>query len=159
MKILFLTENFPPETNAAANRVYERATFWAAWGHDVTVITSAPNFPKGVLHDGYENKWYQTETLGGIKVVRVKTYITANAGILLRTLDFLSFMVTGFFASLAQKRPDIVVATSPQFFTAIAGWLVGVFRRRPFVLELGDIWPASIVAVVVAIEQTVKQVG
>lgn len=147
MKILFLTENFPPETNAAANRVYERAIFWAAWGHDVTVITSAPNFPKGVLHEGYKNKWYQTEEMDGIRVVRVKTYITANAGILLRTLDFLSFMVTGFFASLVQSRPDVVVATSPQFFSAIAGWLVGVFRRRPFVLELGDIWPASIVAV------------
>ena len=62
-------------------------------------------------------------------------------------LDFLSFMVTGFFASLVQRRPDVVVATSPQFFTAVAGWMVGVCRRRPFVLELGDIWPASIVAV------------
>lgn len=147
MKILFLTENFPPETNAAANRVYERAKFWSAWGHDVTVITCAPNFPRGELHPGYTNKWYQTEEMDGIKVVRVKTFITANAGVLLRMLDFLSFMVTGFFASLVQKRPDVVVATSPQFFTAIAGWLVGLFRRRPFVLELGDIWPASIVAV------------
>lgn len=147
MKILFLTENFPPETNAAANRVYERAKFWTTWGHDVTVITCAPNFPKGQVHEGYTNKWYQTERMDGIKVVRVKTFINPNKGILLRMLDFLSFMVTGFFASLAQHRPDVVVATSPQFFTAVAGWLVGVCRRRPFVLELGDIWPASIVAV------------
>lgn len=147
MKILFLTENFPPETNAAANRVYERAKFWTTWGHDVTVITCAPNFPKGQVHEGYTNKWYQTERMDGIKVVRVKTFINPNKGILLRMLDFLSFMVTGFFASLVQHRPDVVVATSPQFFTAVAGWLVGVCRRRPFVLELGDIWPASIVAV------------
>ena len=147
MKILFLTENFPPETNAAANRVYERAKFWTHWGHDVTVITCAPNFPRGVIHDGYRNKWYQTEKMDGIKVVRVKTFINANEGVVLRMLDFISFMVTGFLASLVQRRPDIVVATSPQFFTAIAGWLVGLCRRRPFVLELGDIWPASIVAV------------
>jgi colanic acid biosynthesis glycosyl transferase WcaI len=147
MKILFLTENFPPETNAAANRVYERAKFWANWGHDVTVITCAPNFPKGEVHQGYKNKWYQTEPMDGIKVVRVKTFINPNQGVLLRMFDFLSFMVTGFFASLVQRRPDVVVATSPQFFTAIAGWLVGLCRRRPFVLELGDIWPASIVAV------------
>ena len=60
MKILFLTENYPPETNAAANRVHERAKFWAEWGHDVTVITCAPNFPKGRLHEGCANKWYQT---------------------------------------------------------------------------------------------------
>lgn len=147
MKILFLTENYPPETNAAANRVYERAKFWAEWGHDVTVITCAPNFPKGRLHDGYANKWYQTGEMDGIKVVRVKTFITANEGVARRMLDFLSFMVTGFFASLFQKRPDVVVATSPQFFTAVAGWAVGLCRRRPFVLELGDIWPASIIAV------------
>ncbi|MGZ0247150.1 MAG: glycosyltransferase family 4 protein [Alphaproteobacteria bacterium] len=147
MRILFLTENYPPETNAAANRVHERAKFWADWGHDVTVITCAPNFPKGRLHDGYANKWYQTGEMDGIKVVRVKTYITANAGVARRMLDFLSFMVTGFFASLFQKRPDVVVATSPQFFTAVAGWAVGLCRRRPFVFELGDIWPASIIAV------------
>tara|TARA_R110000868_G_scaffold100722_6_gene277129 strand:- start:10342 stop:11613 length:1272 start_codon:yes stop_codon:yes gene_type:complete len=147
MKILFLTENFPPETNAAANRVYERAKFWIAWGHEVTVITCAPNFPAGRIHDGYRNRWYQVERMDGIKVVRVKTFISANEGIVMRMLDFLSFMVTGFFASLFQPRPDVVCATSPQFFTAVAGWLVGMCRRRPFVLELGDIWPASIVAV------------
>lgn len=147
MKILFLTENYPPETNAAANRVHERAKFWAEWGHEVTVITCAPNFPKGRLHEGFANKWYQTEVMDGIRVVRVKTFISANEGIVLRMLDFLSFMVTGFVASLFQKRPDVVVATSPQFFTAVAGWAVGLCRRRPFVLELGDIWPASIIAV------------
>lgn len=147
MKILFLTENYPPETNAAANRVHERAKFWADWGHDVTVITCAPNFPKGRLHEGYANKWYQTGVMDGIRVVRVKTFISANEGVVLRMLDFLSFMITGFVASLFQKRPDVVVATSPQFFTAVAGWAVGLCRRRPFVFELGDIWPASIIAV------------
>lgn len=147
MKILFLTENFPPETNAAANRVFERAKFWVAGGHDVTVVTCAPNFPAGRLHEGYRNRWYQVEHLNGMKVVRVKTFISANEGVVMRMLDFLSFMVTGFVASLFQPRPDVVCATSPQFFTAVAGWLVGLCRRRPFVLELGDIWPASIVAV------------
>jgi colanic acid biosynthesis glycosyl transferase WcaI len=147
LRVLFLTENYPPETNAAANRVHERAKFWADWGHEVTVITCAPNFPKGRIHDGYKNRWYHSEMMDGIKVVRVKTFINPNEGIILRMLDFLSFMVTGFFASLVQRRPDVVVATSPQFFTAVAGWMVGLCRRRPFVLELGDIWPASIVAV------------
>ena len=147
MKILFLTENFPPETNAAANRVHERAVFWAKWGHDVSIVTTVPNFPKGKIHEGYVNKWCQSEIIDGIKVIRVKTFVCANQGIVLRTIDFLSFMVTGFFASLFHTRPDVVVATSPQFFSAVAGWLVGLCRRRPFVFELGDIWPASIIAV------------
>jgi glycosyltransferase involved in cell wall biosynthesis len=147
MKILFLSDNFPPETNASATRVYERAVFWAKWGHDVTVITSWPNFPQGKLHAGYENKWYSVEDMDGIRVVRVKTFIAANKGTVLRMVDFLSFMVTAFCAGLVQRRPDVVVATSPQFFAAVAGWMLGLVRRVPFVFELGDIWPASIIGV------------
>jgi len=147
MKILFLTENFPPETNAAATRVFERACYWAKWGHEVTVLTSAPNFPQGKLHEGYKNRWRQVEEMDGLRVVRVKTYITANQGAARRTLDFLSFMVSAFMVGLFERRPDVVVATSPQFFAAVGGWALGVVRRAPFVFELGDLWPASIVAV------------
>lgn len=147
MHILFLTENFPPERNAAASRVYERACYWVRWGHRVTVITSAPNFPEGKVHAGYRNRWYQVEDRDGIRVVRVKTFIAANEGVVLRTLDFLSFMFAGFFGGLAQERPDVVVATSPQFFAAVGGCALAAARRRPFVFELSDLWPASITAV------------
>jgi len=147
MKILFFTENFPPETNAAATRVFERACYWAKWGHQVTVLTSAPNFPQGKLHDGYHNRWRQVEQMDGIRVVRVKTYIAANQGAVRRTLDFLSFMVSAFAIGLFERRPDVVVSTSPQFFAAVGGWALASTRRVPFVFELGDLWPASIVAV------------
>ena len=147
MRILFLTENFPPETNAAATRVFERAVYWVKAGHQVTVITCAPNFPHGRLFDGYRNAWHQTEEMSGIHVVRVKTYIAANQGVLRRSLDFLSFLFTGFFAALNQPKPDVIAATSPQFFAAVAGWAAGAVRRRPFVFELGDLWPTSISAV------------
>ncbi len=147
MKILFFSENFYPETNAAANRVYERAQIWAASGHDVTIICTAPNFPDGKVFDGYKNNWYKLEHIQKIKVVRVKTYVTENKGTVLRTLDFLSFGITGFVASFLQSRPDVVVATSPQFFTAVAGWLTSKFKRCPFIFEVSDIWPASIKAV------------
>jgi glycosyltransferase involved in cell wall biosynthesis len=147
MKILFISDNFPPETNAAATRVHERAVYWAKWGHEVTVITSAPNFPQGSLYPGYENRWRAVEIIDGIRVVRVKTFIAANRGTLLRTLDFLSFLFSAFVAGLFEKRPDVIAATSPQFFSAVCGWLLGFFRHRPFVFELGDIWPASIIGV------------
>ena len=119
MKILSLSENFPPETNAAATRVYERARYWADWGHQVTVITTAPNFPQGRLHKGYKNRWYQTEIVDGIKVVRVKSFIAPNRGTFRRLLDFLSFLITGFAGGIIQQRPDIITATSPQFFSAV----------------------------------------
>ncbi len=147
MNILFLTENFPPETNAAATRVYERALYWIRDGHNVTVITSAPNFPEGRLFDGYANRWRQVENMDGIRVVRVKTYIAANKEVIWRTLDFVSFMIAAVIAGLFEKRPDVICSTSPQFFAAVGGWLLSVFKRRPFVFELGDLWPASIVAV------------
>ena len=91
MNILFLTENFPPETNAAATRVFERALYWVQEGHNITIITCAPNFPQGTVFGGYKNRWYQSEDMFGIKVIRVKTYISANQGVFRRSLDFLSF--------------------------------------------------------------------
>ncbi|QWR78932.1 glycosyltransferase family 4 protein [Candidatus Magnetomonas plexicatena] len=147
MKILFFSENFPPEVNAASTRVYERACYWVKWGHDVTVITCAPNFPQGRLYPGYKNKWHQVEHMDGIRVVRVKTFISKNEGVALRTLDFLSYNVTAVAAALFEKKPDVAISTSPQFFAAVAGWMVSEARGVPFIFELGDLWPASIAAV------------
>lgn len=147
MRILFLSDNFPPEGNAPATRLYEHATRWVRAGHEVTVITCAPNFPEGRLFAGYRNHWRRVETVDGIRVVRVKTYITANEGFLKRTLDYMSFMLMATVMSLFERRPEVVVATSPQFFCAIAGWMVSVLKWRPFVFELRDLWPASIMAV------------
>lgn len=147
MRILFLTDNFPPEGNAPATRTYEHAVRWVRAGHEVTVITCAPNFPEGKLFPGYRNAWRSVETLDGIRVVRVKTYITANEGFLKRTLDYLSFMAAGTIAGLFERRHDVVVATSPQFFCALGGWALARLKRRPFVFELRDLWPASITAV------------
>ncbi len=147
MHILFLSDNFPPESNAPATRLYEHAVHWVQAGHNVTVLTCAPNFPDGKLFHGYRNRWYAVENWDGIRVVRVKTYITANEGFIKRTLDYMSFMIMAFFAGLFQKRPDVIVATSPQFFAALGGWMLATVRRRPFIFELRDLWPASIVAV------------
>lgn len=147
MNILFLTDNFPPEGNAPAIRTFEHVTRWVKAGHAVTVVTGAPNFPEGVVYPGYRNRWRQVEVLDGVRVVRVKTYIAANAGFGRRIMDYLSFMVSAIFFGLFEKRPDVVIATSPQFFCAIAGWILSGLKRRPFVFELRDLWPDSILAV------------
>jgi|SRR5271157_5271801 len=147
MNILFLADNFPPERNAQASRVYERACYWVRWGHQITVLTCFPNFPEGKLYAGYRNRWRQVEEMDGIRVVRLKTFIAPNAGRVLRIVDFLSYMVSAFIAGLFERRPDVVVATSPQFFAAVAGCGLALCRGRPFVLELSDLWPDSIVAV------------
>jgi UDP-N-acetylglucosamine 2-epimerase len=146
-KILFLTHYFPPEGNAPANRVYEMARQWVEDGYQVTVITGAPNVPDGVVYPGYKNRIYQRETIDNIDLIRVITYIAPNKGTLRRILNYVSFMITAWVAGLCVRKPDIVIATSPQFFCGWAGVLVSRFRRRPFILEIRDIWPESIVAV------------
>ena len=147
MNILFLADNFPPERNAQASRVFERARFWVRWGHKVIVVTCAPNFPEGKVYAGYQNRWRQFEELSGIRVIRVKTFITRNEGTVLRIQDDSSYMLPAFFAGAAERRPDLVAATSPTLFAAVAGWALSVALHVPFVLELSDLWPASIAAV------------
>lgn len=147
MHILFLTDNFPPEVNAPASRTHEHCRQWVAAGEQVTVITCAPNFPKGRVFDGYRNRLWQQEMVDGIRVIRVWSYITANEGFVKRILDYTSYMLMAFLASLFVRRVDVVVGTSPQFFTAVAGWAVGAVKRVPFVFELRDLWPESIKAV------------
>lgn len=146
MKLLFLTDNFPPEVNAPANRTYEHCKEWVKSGVDVTVITCAPNFPKGQVYPGYRNKLVQKETIDGIKVIRVWSYITANEGFVKRILDYISFAVMAFFAGLFVKT-DLIVATSPQFFTALAGRWLAFFKGKKWVFEVRDLWPESIIAV------------
>ena len=147
MHILFLTDNFPPEGNAPATRTFEHAREWVDKGHKVTVISCAPNFPEGKVFEGYKNKWLSKQKIKGISVWRVKTYITANEGFIKRTIDFVSFMVSSLFFGLFVRKVDVVVGTSPQFFTVISAWALAKFKRVPFVFELRDIWPASITAV------------
>lgn len=147
MHILFLTDNFPPEVNAPASRTYEHCRVWVEQGHQVTVITCAPNFPTGKVFKGYKNKLWQTEDMDGIRVIRVWSYITANEGFIKRILDYVSFMLSAVLAALWVRKPDLVIGTSPQFFTACAAYVVGLLKGIPFVFELRDIWPESIKAV------------
>jgi len=147
MRILFLTHYFHPEGNAPATRVTELTRRWVAAGHDVTVITGVPNVPDGVVYEGYRNRLVQRSTHEGVELVRVWTYMAPNKGTLRRILNYVSFMLSATLAGLFVRRPDVVIATSPQFFCGWAGVLVSRARRRPFVLEIRDLWPESIEAV------------
>lgn len=145
-RILFLTDNFPPEVNAPATRTYEHAREWVGKGYKVTVITCAPNFPHGKVYEGYKNKLFSRGEKDGIKVIRVWTYITANEGFLKRILDYISFAVMAFLVGI-WIRTDMIVATSPQFFTAVAGRWLSFFKFSPWIMEVRDLWPESIAAV------------
>lgn len=146
MRLLFLTDNFFPENNAPASRGFHNARFWSQAGAEVTVITSFPNSPSGILHKGYKNKLYSIEYLEGIRIIRVWTYITANQGFIRRTLDYFSFGVSSFIIGLFIST-DLILATSPQFFTPVSASFLSYCKRVKWVFEVRDLWPESIVAV------------
>lgn len=149
MRIVFFTHYFPPEGNAPASRTYEHCLRWVQAGHEVTVITCAPNVPNGVVYDGYRNRlWPQRETLDGIHVIRTWTYLAANAGGGKRILNYVSYLFSAVFTFLFFcRRPQVVIATSPQFFCGWAGVVASWLKWCKFILEIRDIWPESIVTV------------
>jgi len=146
MKILLISENFYPEKNAPGRRLYEHAKEWIKLGHQVTVLTGVPNAPKGKVFDGYKNKIYQSEKIDGIDIIRVWTYIAKNEGFLFRILDFVSFMFSSFIFGIFLKKHTKIIVSSPQFLPVISGFILSRIKKIPFVIEIRDLWPESIVA-------------
>lgn len=146
MRILFFTDHFRPEPSAPAAHVYERCRIWVEQGHKVTVICSAPNFPGGKVYEGYRNRPRIVEEMEKIRVVRVLTFVVENKGLLLRTLDYCSYAVSSFINAIFEKKPDVVISTSPHLFVPMAAVAYAALRRVPHVFEIRDLWPASIVS-------------
>jgi glycosyltransferase involved in cell wall biosynthesis len=148
MRILFLCQYFPPEMGAPSARTHEHARQWVADGHQVTVLTGFPNHPTGIVPPEYRGRLFQSESLDGIRVWRTWFYTTPNERFTRRIASYLSFMVSAILAAALRRADyDMVVATSPQFFVAVAGFVVARLKRKPLGLEIRDLWPEGIVAV------------
>ena len=148
MHILLLSHYYPPEVTPGANRTYEHACRWAKEKDvKVSVITNHPHHPHGVLFPGYANRLFTYERREGIDLYRVKTFLSPSSGVVRRSLNYLVYM--GAATAMATKipKPDLVVATSPQFLCAVAGYLASKLQKCSFIFELRDIWPDSIVTV------------
>lgn len=121
---------------------------WAADGHEVEVLTAFPHHPTGVIPPEYAGRKFQREKRNGVDVTRTYVYVAPNKGIVKRGLSYFSWMFSAMTLGAARaKRPDVMVATSPQFLCAVAGLVVARLKRVPFVLEVRDLWPDSILAV------------
>ena len=148
MKILYLSQYFPPEMGAPAARVHELSREWARLGHDVTVLTGFPNHPTGVIPPEYRGEFFRRETVDGIRVLRAPIYAAANKGLVRRALNYVSYCLSASaIGPFAAPRPDVLIATSPQFLTGLAGLWLSTALRVPFVFEVRDLWPRSIVEV------------
>ena len=153
MRILFVSQYFPPEMGAPAARVYELSRHWVEQGHEVTVLTGFPNHPTGTLHSEYRSKWKRLvykEHLSGIQVVRVWLLPLPNRKGYERILNYSSYCFSSSVAGTFLARPEVVVATSPQLLVGISGWWLARANRVPFIFDVRDLWPESLTAVGVA---------
>ncbi|WP_404322670.1 glycosyltransferase family 4 protein [Cytobacillus firmus] len=133
MKIIYITQHFPPEIGAAQGRAYDMSKNLVDLGHDVSVVTTFPN-------DKKINKLYKKEELNGIKVIRSFRIRDTKRNAIRRLANYLSFASTSILAGIFQKRPDIVYATSPQLFLGLSGYILSKLHRTKFVFEVRDLW-------------------
>lgn len=146
MRILFLCQYFPPEMGAPAARTHEHARKWAEMGHEVTVVCGLPNHPDGIVPEKYRGTLLYREKIDGVNVLRCWLYATPNRGVFKRSIAFMTFMFSAmFFGSFFSGPCDVVVATSPQMLCGFAGYFVSRVKRKPFVLEVRDLWPKQII--------------
>jgi len=143
MKIAYICQYFIPEPSAPSARISELAQAWVENGHEVTVITGMPNHPDGIILDEYRGKIIADEKIGDVTVLRNWLYATPNEGILRKTLSHLSFMISTVILGLPRLSTiDVIIVSSPTFFSAFAGLFISKMRRVPFVFEVRDLWPA-----------------
>jgi glycosyltransferase involved in cell wall biosynthesis len=150
MKILYVSQYFPPEMGAPAARAVELSRHWAAAGHEVTVLTGFPNHPTGQVPPEYRDKFRRLvvrEQIDGVNVVRTWLLPFPNRKAHERMLNYSSFCVSAAATGLFVSRPDVVIASSPQLLVGLSGWWIARWKRVPFVFEVRDIWPESLAAV------------
>jgi len=150
MKILYVSQYFPPEMGAPAARAAELSRHWAAAGHDVTVLTGFPNHPTGVIPPEYRDKFRRLvahEQTNGVNVIRTWLLPFPNRKAHERMLNYSSFCISAASTGLFLSRPDVVIATSPQLLVGLSGWWLARWKRVPFVFEVRDLWPESLAAV------------
>lgn len=144
--ILFVTLYYPPEKGAAQVRISETAKCLVKRGHEVTVLTTLPNYPTGIVPTEYRGHLIQQEVCDGVRIVRVWSYVSANKGFLRRILAQLSFgCLAPVFGGKAVDHPDVIIVESPPLFDAIAGRVLAWRKRCPFIFTVADVWPESAV--------------
>ena len=150
VKILYVSQYFPPEMGAPAARAAELSRHWARDGHEVTVLTGFPNHPTGVVAPEYRRRLRRLvmrEKVEGVNVVRTWLLPFPNRKAHERMLNYGSFCVSAASTGLFVERPDVVIATSPQLLVGLSGWWIAHWKRVPLVFEVRDLWPESLAAV------------
>ncbi len=146
MRILFMAQCYAPEDVSAAVLITELATDLAKRGHQVSVVTGAPNYPHGRVYQGYRNRLYQVEMLNDVRVIRTWSYISPSKQFWPRLFHYGTYSATAFYGGLAAGRPDVLVSFLPPLPLGLSAWLLGRMWHTPWVLQLEDLYPDAAVA-------------
>jgi colanic acid biosynthesis glycosyl transferase WcaI len=150
MKILYVSQYFPPEMGAPAARAAELAQHWAEAGHDVSILTGFPNHPTGVVPPEWRSRLHRLayrEKTDRVEIFRTWLWPLPNRKAHERMRNYASFCLSAGLRGLGIPRPDVIIATSPQLLVGLSGWWLSSAKRVPFVFEVRDLWPESLIAV------------
>ncbi|MCU0432729.1 MAG: glycosyltransferase family 4 protein [Bacteroidia bacterium] len=145
MKLLLLTQYFPPEVGAPQNRLYELAVRLQQRGIEVTVLTAMPNYPQMEIHAAYKGKSYHYEEMDGLKVHRSSIYVTKEKGIAKRLRNYFSFVWSSWRCgkSKLEKHYDYILCESPPLFLGISAWMLCRSKKAKLIFNVSDLWPES----------------
>jgi colanic acid biosynthesis glycosyl transferase WcaI len=147
MRIAIITQLFLPEMGALPNRIYPIATQLASSGHEVYVVTGMPNYPTGVVFEGYKGKLFMKEELSGYTVLRTAYYtVRRNKSKWSQLFSYISLLPGVFWNGLRIGKIDAVLVTSPPIFLALPGMALAAWRRAKFIFDVRDLWPDEIIA-------------
>lgn len=146
MKILFLTQYCPPEVGAPQNRIFEFAKQLKSFGHEVSILTAMPNYPKGEIFDEYKGKKTCVEEIDGIRIVRTSIYASKDKSFTKRLRNYLSFTFSSLFQGAKYiDNQDVIITESPPLFLGWSGYRLAKKKKAKFVFNISDLWPESAV--------------
>ena len=144
VKVLLLSQFYPPEANSAAQKMSDLAQYLADRGHQVTVVTGFPNYPDGILHKGYRRTLFQSHVVQGVRIIRTFVSIsTRRREFGPRMNSYLSFMCSSVYGAMRAGRHALVFVYSPPLMLGVSGYVISRLYRAPLVFDVNDLWPKA----------------
>lgn len=144
MRILFLTQYCPPEVGAPQNRIFEFAKKLKEFGHEVTILTALPNYPRGEIFEEYKGNKVVIEEIEGIKIVRTSIYATKSKKFTKRLRNYLSFTFSSVLKGAKHiDNQDVIITESPPLFLGFSGFILAKLKKAKFIFNISDLWPES----------------
>lgn len=141
MRLLLVTQFFPPERGPTGHMMYELGADLAGKGHDITVITGFPNHPYGRVFEGYRKKMYHVERMDGMQVIRVWLFTSPNRRPLNRIFTFLSFTLSSALAGLFVRDRDVLFAVLQPLTVGLTYPILGKLTKTKVAFSLQDLHP------------------